>query len=234
MKTKVFTGFLSLIAIAVIVSTGVAQKNPGKQLKSAVERVDKSTAAFTQIMGIAEKSIPRDLLKKANAIVVIPGAIKAGFIFAGHGGGGLAIKRTAEGWSAPAFMNMGGGSWGLQAGGQSTDYVMLIMNEKGMKGLLEDKFELGVEGSVAAGPIGRTAAASTNATLDAEILTYSRTKGVFAGVSLKGAVIHPDTDMNAAVYQKSAKEILGAPPIPSSAAPSALRKFGQTVSTYSK
>ena len=232
MRSNLFAVVLSIVAVFVFVSTGVAQKDPGKQLKNAVERVDKSSEVFTKIMGIAEKSIPRDLLKKANAIVVIPGAIKAGFIFAGQGGGGLAVKRIGDGWSAPAFMNMGGGSWGLQVGGQSTDYVMLIMNEKGMKGLLEDKFELGVEGSVAAGPIGRTAAASTNATMDAEILTYSRTKGVFAGVSLKGAVIHPDTDMNLAVYQKPAKTILGNPAVPASAAPSALQKFGNTVATY--
>ena len=234
MRSNLFATVLSLVAVFVFVSTGVAQKNQGKQLKNAVERVDKSSAAFNQIMGIAEKSIPRDLLKKANAIVIFPGAIKAGFIFAGQGGSGLAVKRMASGWSAPAFMNMGGGSFGLQVGGQSTDYVMLIMNEKGMKGLLEDKFELGGEGSVAAGPVGRTAAASTNVTMDAEILTYSRTKGVFAGISLKGVVISPDKDMNAAVYQKTAKEILGASPVPSSAAPSALQKFGNTVSTYSK
>ena len=234
MRSNLFAAVLSIIAVFVFVSNGIAQKNQGKQLKNAVERVDKATRTFSEIMGIAEKSIPRDLLKKANAVVVFPGNIKAGFIFAGQGGGGLAVKRMGNGWSAPAFMNMGGGSWGLQAGGQSTDYVLLIMNEKGMKGLLEDKFELGVEASAAAGPIGRTAAASTNATLDAEILTYSRTKGVFAGVSLKGAVIHPDTDMNLAVYQKSAKEILGPAPVPSSAAPSALQKFGNTLSTYSK
>jgi lipid-binding SYLF domain-containing protein len=234
MRSKLFAAVLLIVVTVVSASTGFAQKDPGKQLKNAVERVDKASKTFSEIMGIAEKSIPRDLLKKANAVVVFPGNIKAGFIFAGQGGGGLAVKRMGNGWSAPAFMNMGGGSWGLQVGGQSTDYVLLIMNEKGMKGLLEDKFELGVEASAAAGPIGRTAAASTNATLDAEILTYSRTKGVFAGVSLKGAVIHPDTDMNLAVYQKPAKVILGTPPIPASAAPSTLQKFGNTLSNYSK
>jgi Uncharacterized conserved protein len=225
---------LTLMVCFVFGSPAYSQKNPGKQLKSAVERVDKASAAFNEIMRVTDKSIPRDLLKKANAIVVFPGAIKAGFIFAGQGGAGLAIKRIPGGWSAPAFMNMGGGSFGLQAGGQSTDYVMLIMNEKGMKGLLEDKFELGGEASAAAGPVGRTAAASTNATLDAEILTYSRTKGAFAGVALKGVVISPDTDMNLAVYQKSAKQILGTPPLAASAAPSTLQKFGNTVSVYSK
>ncbi|MFL6467661.1 MAG: lipid-binding SYLF domain-containing protein [Pyrinomonadaceae bacterium] len=234
MRPTFYAAFLMLVTCCIFSSVTNAQKNQGKQLKSAVERVDKASAAFNEIMRVADKSIPRDLLKKANAIVVFPGAIKAGFIFAGQGGAGLAVKRIPGGWSAPAFMNMGGGSFGLQAGGQSTDYVMLIMNEKGMKGLLEDKFELGGEGSVAAGPVGRTAAASTNATMDAEILTYSRTKGVFAGLALKGVVISPDKEMNAAVYQKSAKEILGTPPLPASAAPSSLHKFANTVSTYSK
>ena len=129
---------------------------------------------------------------------------------------------------------MAGGSVGLQIGGQKTDYVLLIMNDKGLKGLLEDKFELGGEGSVAAGPIGRTAAASTNATMDAEILTYSHTKGIFGGISLKGIVISQDQDMNNAIYQKSAKEILGNPPVPASSAPQTLQKFPDTVANYSR
>jgi len=169
---------VALLFVMLALAMGAfAQKNQGKELRSAVERVDKASAAINEIMGIADKSIPRDLLSKANAVVVFPGAIKAGFIVGGQGGHGVAIAKTAKGWSAPAFVNMAGGSVGLQIGGQSTDYVMLIMNEKGMRGLLEDKFEVGGEGSVAAGPIGRTTAASTNATMDAEILTYSRSKG---------------------------------------------------------
>jgi len=111
---------------------------------------------------------------------------------------------------------------------------LLIMNDRGMKGLMEDKFELGGEGSVAAGPVGRTAAASTNATFDAEIYTYSRSKGLFAGISLKGVVISSDKDLNDAIYQKTAKQILGEPPVLASAAPGALQKFGQTVATYSR
>jgi len=111
---------------------------------------------------------------------------------------------------------------------------MLIMNDKGLNGLLEDKFELGGEGSVAAGPVGRTAAASTNVTLDAEILTYSRSKGLFAGVSLKGVSINSDGDLNQAIYQKRSKEIIGEPGLPASAAPASLRKFGQTVAMYAR
>ena len=122
----------------------------------------------------------------------------------------------------------------MQIGGSKTDYVMLIMNDKGLKNLIADKFEIGGEGSVAAGPVGRTAAASTNATLDAEILTYSRSKGLFAGISLKGVVISNDEDLNKAIYEKTAKQILGDPPLAASAAPSTLHKFGQTVSEVSK
>ena len=123
---------------------------------------------------------------------------------------------------------------GPQIGGQKTDYVLLIMNEKGLRGLLQDKFEVGGEGSVSAGPIGRTAAASTNVTLDAEILTYSRSRGLFAGVSLKGVVITQDEDMNQAIYKKSAKQILGAGAIPWSDAPPSLQIFSKTVANYSK
>src|SRR3982751_1677172 len=226
---------VALLFVMLALAMGAfAQKNQGKELRSAVERVDKASAAINEIMGIADKSIPRDLLSKANAVVVFPGAIKAGFIVGGQGGHGVAIAKTAKGWSAPAFVNMAGGSVGLQIGGQSTDYVMLIMNEKGMRGLLEDKFEVGGEGSVAAGPIGRTTAASTNATMDAEILTYSRSKGVFAGISLKGVVISQDKDMNTAIYHKSAKEILGDPPLPLSSAPATLKTFPQTLAGYTR
>ena len=209
-------------------------QNKGKEMKGANERVSKASVVMNEIMRAEDKSIPRDLLSKANAIVVFPGSLKFGFIVGGQGGKGVAVRRIKGGWSAPAFMNMGGASIGPQIGGQSTDYVLLIMNEKGLKGLLEDKFEMGGEGSVAAGPVGRTAAASTNATLDAEILTYSRTKGLFAGVSLKGVVITQDADMNQAIYQKSARQILWDTPVLWSAAPKNLQRFPQTVATYAR
>ena len=131
-------------------------------------------------------------------------------------------------------MNMAGGSIGAQIGGQKTDYVLLIMNEKGLKGLLEDKFEIGGEGSVSAGPVGRTAAASTNVTLDAEILSYSRSRGLFAGVALKGVVIKQDESINQAIYQKSAKEILGGTGMEWSSAPVSLQEFSKLVATYAK
>lgn len=233
MKTKIFALVLIIAGIAAFGSEAFAQKK-GKEMKAAEERVDKASAVIKEVMRINEKAIPRDLLAKAKAIVVFPGALKFGFILGGQGGEGVVIRRLADGWSAPAFMNMGGGSIGPQIGGQSTDYVLLIMNDRGLKGLLADKFELGGEGSVAAGPVGRTAAASTNVTMDAEILSYSRSRGLFAGVALKGVVIKQDESINQAIYKKSAKEILGDQAIEWSAAPRSLQKFPITVSAYSK
>ena len=231
--TKRFTVSVFVLTLLLTFSSGVlAQKKAGNDLKDAVKRVNDASEVMTEIMRIKDKSIPRDLLDKAKAVVVFPGALKGAFIIGGQGGKGVAVRRIGRGWSAPAFLNMAGGSIGLQIGGSKTDYIMLIMNDKGMKGLLEDKFELGGEGSVAAGPVGRTAAASTNATLDAEILTYSRSKGLFAGVSLKGVSINSDGDLNQAIYQKRSKEIIGNPALPASAAPATLRKFGETVAMY--
>ena len=227
---------IALLATFVIAAatTSLAQKKTGKDLQDAVKRVDAASAVLSEIMTIRDKSIPRDLIEKAKAVVVFPGVIKGAFIVGGQGGKGVAVRRIGRGWSAPAFLNMAGGSLGFQIGGSKTDYILLIMNDKGMKGLVEDKFELGGEGSVAAGPVGRTAAASTNATLDAEILTYSRSKGLFAGISLKGVSINSDSDLNRSVYQKDLKEIIGQPALPATAAPATLRKFGQTVGTYAR
>ena len=239
MRPKIVTALLLSISIGALSSYGIAQdkdkdKNKGKELRAAVDRVDKASDVINEVMKVAEKSIPRDLLQKAKAIVVFPGALKAAFIIGGQGGNGVAIRRTDKGWSAPAFLNMAGGSIGAQIGGQKTDYVLLIMNDKGLSNLLQDKFEIGGEGSVSAGPVGRTAAASTNVTLDAEILSYSRSKGLFAGLALKGVVISQDRDMNQAVYEKSAAQILGSKPVPASEAPEQLRKFSETVADYIK
>ena len=233
MRSRFIALVLIMAGIAAFGSEIFAQKK-GKELKAAEERVDKASAVVRDVMRINEKAIPRDLLAKAKAIVVFPGALKFGFILCGQGGEGVVIRRLANGWSAPAFMNMAGGSIGAQIGGQKTDYVLLIMNEKGLKGLLEDKFEIGGEGSVSAGPVGRTAAASTNVTLDAEILSYSRSRGLFAGVALKGVVIKQDESINQAIYQKSAKEILGGTGMEWSSAPVSLQEFSKLVATYAK
>jgi len=231
---KRVTVFASIILIALSAISAAAQKNKGRQLTDAVNRVNDASAAINQILRAGDKGISRDLLNKAEAVVIFPGTYKAAFVFGGQGGSGVAIKRVGSGWSAPAFLNLGGGSFGAQIGGSKTDYILLIMNDNGLKSLLSDKFEMGGEGSVAAGPVGRTAAASTTATLGAEILTYSRTKGLFAGVSLKGVVITHDDDKNLAIYNKTAKQILGTPPIVSADAPSALQRLADTLATYSK
>jgi len=189
---------------------------------------------FKEIMGVKEKAIPRELLKKAEAIAVFPGVVKAAFIVGGSGGQGVISKRTPAGWTEPAFFNIGGGSFGAQIGVEKTDYVLLIMNEAGLKGLLSDKFEIGGEASIAAGPVGRSASAGTNATMDAAILSYSRSKGVFAGVSLKGAVIKPDNDLNNAYYGKAGREILMGSGMAVSAIPTEVRVFTETLDSYSK
>ena len=231
---KFRTLVLAILSLSLFSTFTVAQKKTGNDLRDAVERVEKASDVMERIMKSRDKSIPRDLLAKAKAVVVFPGSIKGAFIVGGQGGKGIAVRRVGNGWSAPAFLNMAGGSVGLQIGGAKTDYILLIMNDKGMKGLLEDKWEIGGEGSVAAGPVGRTTAASTNATLDAGILTYSRSKGAFAGISLKGVMITSDKDLNTAIYQKTPKEILGDPAIPASEAPATLQKFGNTVAFHAK
>ena len=222
---------ISLILLLTTVAATAQKKPDGKELREAVNEVADASVAINQIMR-AERSIPRDLLRKANAVVVFPDAKKAAFIIGAQGGRGVVVKRVGKGWSAPAFLEMGGGSFGFQAGGSKTDYIMLIMNDDGLRSLLSDKFEMGGEGSVAAGPVGRTAAASTTGRLGAGILTYARSKGAFAGVSLKGVVITHDNDKNREIYGKTAKEILGEPPLMARDAPSALQRLGTTLSTY--
>lgn len=207
-------------------------KKMGKELREAADHVNDASAVVNEIMQAGDKSIPRDLLDKAEAVVVFPGTVKAAFIVGGTGGSGVAVKRTGKGWSAPAFLKLAGGSIGPQIGGSKTDYILLIMNDSGMKSLLQDKFEIGAEGSVAAGPIGRTAAASTDAKFNAQILTYSRSKGLFAGVSLKGVSISHDNDKNRAIYQRTARQILADPPLAASDAPATLRALGDTLSRY--
>ena len=155
------------------------------------------------IMSIPDKGIPEEVLSNAKCILVVPDLIKGGFILGGKHGRGVASCRTAEGWSAPAFVSVGGGSWGLQIGVEGVDLVMLVMNDKGFQHLLSSKFQLTGEGSVAAGPVGRHASAGTDWKMNTEMLTYSRSKGVFAGLTLEGAVVQQDDDSTRAIYGKN-------------------------------
>jgi len=214
------------------IANGQDDKKYRKELRNAADRVDSASEVFEEIMKISDSSIPKDILEKAYGIVVFPGTLKGAFIFGATGGRGVAIRKIGRQWSAPAFLNIGGGSIGFQIGGQKIDYILVIMNNEGMKGLLEDKFEMGGEASVAAGPVGRATAASTNATLDASILTYSRTQGAFAGVSLKGAVIKQDKSINRTIYGKSAKELLIRDEALWNTAPAELQIFPKTVAKY--
>jgi lipid-binding SYLF domain-containing protein len=205
-----------------------------KRMRDAERHAAAAARVFDQIMAVRERGIPKELLDRAEAIAVFPGVVKAAFIVGGSGGQGVISRRVRGGWSAPAFFNLGGGSVGLQIGAQKTDYVLLIMNEEGLKGLMEDKFEMGGEVSVAAGPVGRTASATTNATLDAGILSYSRSRGAFVGASLKGGVINPDNNLNEAVYGgKKAGEVL-ATMKDMKDAPAGVNIFPATLSRYSR
>lgn len=219
------------LVLAVSGSEALAQKKSRTQ--DAARHSSTAAKTFTEVMNVRDKAIPKELLNKAEAIAVFPGVIKAAFIVGGKGGQGVISRRVKGGWSAPAFFNLGGGSFGAQIGAQQTDYVLLIMNEDGVKGLLEDKFEIGGEVGVAAGPVGREAAASTNPTLDAGILSYSRSKGAFIGVALKGAVISPDNDLNESVYGSKANSILTGQPMTLGKMPPSVRIFPRTLSRYS-
>ena len=224
--------FFSLL-IAILVLSAVITPAQKSRTSDAARHAGDAAKTFTEIMDVKDKAIPKELLDTAEAIAVFPGVIKAAFVVGGRGGQGVISRRVKGGWSAPAFFNLGGGSFGPQIGAQKTDYVLLIMNESGLNGLLKDKFEVGGEVGVSAGPVGREAAASTNPRLDAGILSYSRSKGAFIGAALKGAVITPDNDLNEAIYGKTADGVLKAPPMTFEQMPASVRIFPRTLVRYS-
>jgi SH3 domain-containing YSC84-like protein 1 len=224
----------AIILVGFLLSTAIvtpAQKDA--RTKDAARHASDAAKTFTEIMNVKEKAIPKELLDTAEAIAVFPDVFKAAFLIGGRGGQGVISRRVKGGWSAPAFFNLGGGSFGPQIGAQKTDYILLIMNESGLNGLLRDKFELGGEAGIAAGPIGREASASTNPRLDAGILSYSRSKGVFVGAALKGAVISPDNNLNEAIYGKKADAVLKVQPVPIGQMPPSVRIFPRTLVRYS-
>lgn len=240
MMIRLHRGFAAaaLVAAALVVSfasTAPAQtKRAAKDQAEARKQAEKAAKVFREIMSVPDKAIPRELLQNAEAVAVFPDVIKAGVLLVGgRGGKGVISRRIPGGWSAPAFFKIGGGSFGPQIGASSTDFVLLFMNDGAVKGLLEDKFEMGGEVSVAAGSVGRAAAATTNATLDAGILTYSRSKGLFAGAELKGSVINPDNDLNEAIYGRTANEILVGVEI-KRPIPSAVRALTLQLSNFSR
>src|ERR1700674_2631749 len=172
----------------------------GSAREDTVERMQKSVDVLQSIMATPDKGIPEEVLTGSKCILVVPNLIKGGFIIGGKHGRGVASCRTAEGWTAPAFVSVNGGSWGLQIGVEGVDLVMLVMNDSGLRHLLSSKFEITGEGSAAAGPVGRHASAGTDWKLNSELLTYSRSRGIFARLTLEGAVIDQDADSTLAIY----------------------------------
>jgi len=191
--------FVTILAIAGTMSSAAFAAD--REIK-VDDRLDASADTLTDMMHAADKGIPQDLLDKSHCVVVVPGMKKAGFIFAAKYGRGFAVCRRqgGSGWSAPAAMRVEGGSVGFQIGASETDIVLLVMNDGGMKHLLSDKFTIGGEATAAAGPVGRNASAQTDAMLHAEMLSYSRARGLFAGISLEGATLRPDGDTNRELY----------------------------------
>jgi lipid-binding SYLF domain-containing protein len=213
------TLFTVLLSIATLLST---MAWAGTAEEDSVERLQKASDVLKEIMNAPDKGVPEEVLDNTKCIVVVPHLIKAGFIVGGKHGRGVASCRTPSGWSAPAFVSVGGGSWGLQIGAEGVDLVMLVMNDKGLQHLLSSKFQISGEGSAAAGPVGRHASAGTDWKMNAELLTYSRSKGAFAGLTLEGAVVEQDADSTTAVYGKDVsfrKLLMGEVKPPAAAAP---------------
>lgn len=212
---------IATLSLSLIAATG---------LRADADRINEAAAVLTEMAGSFDSGIPKDLITKAECIVIVPGVKKGAIGFGGQYGRGYMSCRTKGGWSAPSGMRIEGGSVGFQIGGSSTDLILLVMNERGADKLLGSKFTVGADAAVAAGPLGRSASAETDATMHAEMLAWSRSRGVFAGVSLKGSTLRTDGDENKQLYGKElgAREIVrGSMKSPAAAAPlmSVLAKY---------
>ncbi|MFZ0418549.1 MAG: lipid-binding SYLF domain-containing protein [Candidatus Sulfotelmatobacter sp.] len=226
---------VGLAFVALILATPLARSGDDHEakVKEAASQSVKAGKVFDEIMQTPDKAIPRDLLARAKAIAVFPQVHKAAFIFGGEGGRGVVSRRMATGWSDPVFFRAGGGSVGPQIGASETDVVLLFMNDEAVGGLMKDRFELGTDAGVAAGPVGREASAGTDALMHAKILSYSRSRGLFAGINLKGVVIRPEDDLNQAAYNKNARALLGDDGRASADTAAGLPAFPQVITRYS-
>jgi lipid-binding SYLF domain-containing protein len=193
MKQYLVLVALSLAALGNLAWAGSAREDSSERLRNSAD-------VLKEIAAAPDKGIPEEVLKNSKCIVVVPHLVKAGFIVGAKHGRGVAVCRTSAGWSAPAFISVSGGSGGLQIGAEGVDLVMLVMNDSGLRHLLSSKFEITGEVSAAAGPVGRHASAGTDWKLNSELLTYSRSRGIFAGLTLEGAVIEQDADSTVAIY----------------------------------
>jgi lipid-binding SYLF domain-containing protein len=201
------------ITLSLLFALGCSTLVGAEEKSKTVERLDDAVALFSEIMATPDKSIPQDLLERSHCIVLVPGLKKGAFVIGGKFGRGFAVCRAAsgEGWGPPAAIRIEGGSFGIQIGFSSSDVVLLVMNERGMQKLTTSKFTIGADATAAIGPVGRNATAQTDAFMHAEILSWSRSRGAFAGASLDGATLRNDLDENEALYGKrwTSKQILG-------------------------
>jgi len=224
-------GKLTALSVLLTAMSCALYAKDDEKRSDELKRIDSAATVLEEIMGAPDKGIPKDVMESAKCVAVVPSMIKGGFIVGARYGKGVATCRTSNGWSAPAPISIAGGSWGLQFGGEAVDLVMLIMNDRGMEHLLSSKFKLGAEGSVAAGPVGRQAEATTDWKMKSEVLSYSRSRGVFAGLELNGAVVKQDDEATRVLYGKEVpfKEILTVQVPP----PEGSQHFLATVRKYS-
>ena len=229
------TSAIALAAMLLVSALAPEARSDGshdKYVKDATAQSAKAAKAFEAIMQVPDKAIPQDLLSRAKAVAVFPRVIKVAVTVGGEGGRGVVSRHTDAGWSDPVFLRGGGGSVGPQIGASSTDYFLLLMNDESVEALMKDKFELGGEAGVAAGPVGRNAGAATDALMHAAILSYSRSRGLFAGADVKGVVLRPEDDLNIAVYNKTARELLSDDVSKARAPESSLKLFPETIGRY--
>lgn len=226
---------LAVLSLSVLTMVGCAERHNSAQTGGAaaqgvatgskaesIDRLNDSAQVLKELTAAPDSGIPQEVLAKAKCVAIVPSMVKGGFVFGGQHGRGVATCRTNNGWSSPAFFTLTGGSWGAQIGAEAVDVVMLIMNDDGMKDLMTSKFKLGAAGSVAAGPVGREATANTDITMKSGILTYSRARGLFAGLDLNGAVVKQDEESQSAFYpngESFAKVLEGLVPTPNDARP---------------
>jgi lipid-binding SYLF domain-containing protein len=233
-RMRIFGLMLALAAIAAVtlVLPASSDDDNAAKVKEADAQSVKAAKVFYAIMEAPDKGIPQDLIARAKAIAVFPQVIKASFVIGGEGGRGVVSRRASAGWSNPVFFRAGGPSVGWQIGASATDFVLLFMNDDAVSHLMKDKFALGAEAAVAGGPVGREAGAGTDAMMHAEILSYSRSRGLFAGISLKGVVVRPEDDLNQAVYSKSARELLNDEKRGATNSEAGLPAFPQAIAKY--
>ena len=237
MKTLMYLLGTALFLLASLgwaaAQTNSTDETTGKKDVSDIEkRIQNAANVLNEVMGEKDKSIPDKIMGDAKCVAVVPSMVKIAIGFGGNHGKGVATCRTDTGWSAPAPFSITGGSWGLQIGGQAIDLVMLVMNQKGMDALLSSKFKVGADASAAAGPVGRQGEASTDWKMKAEVLTYSRARGIFAGIDLSGAKISQDQDETRILYGKMvpfATILSGKVPPPDGSEPflAAVRKYAR-------